>query len=92
LGYVAAVIIESGKTGYMASVQNLLLRLKMDRWRCANHYADEHGKKARLYETCYSKALVKLDGTPFKEFAKNRAEWSIKTSYVFPDRYILWTC
>jgi pyrophosphate--fructose-6-phosphate 1-phosphotransferase len=30
------------------------------------------------------KALVKLDDKPFKEFAKHRAEWSIKTSYVFP--------
>jgi len=30
------------------------------------------------------KALVKLDGKPFKEFTKNRGEWSVKSSYVFP--------
>jgi pyrophosphate--fructose-6-phosphate 1-phosphotransferase len=30
------------------------------------------------------KALVKLDGKPFKEFTAHRGEWSIKTSYVFP--------
>ena len=30
------------------------------------------------------KALVRLDGKPFKEFAKNRGEWSVKSSYMFP--------
>ena len=30
------------------------------------------------------KALVKLDGAPFKFFAANREEWAIKTDYVYP--------
>ena len=28
------------------------------------------------------KALVKLDGAPFKKFAANRDEWAMTTSYV----------
>jgi pyrophosphate--fructose-6-phosphate 1-phosphotransferase len=30
------------------------------------------------------KALVRLDGAPFKEFASKRREWEIKTDYVYP--------
>ena len=30
------------------------------------------------------KALVKLDGAPFREFAAHRAEWAVETSYVYP--------
>ncbi|MBQ1198454.1 MAG: hypothetical protein IIX47_07645, partial [Spirochaetaceae bacterium] len=29
-------------------------------------------------------ALVELDGKPFKEFAKNRDTWKVKTSYTYP--------
>ena len=30
------------------------------------------------------KALVELDGAPFKYFAANRDEWAVKTDYVYP--------
>jgi pyrophosphate--fructose-6-phosphate 1-phosphotransferase len=30
------------------------------------------------------KALVELEGAPFKELAKNRAAWAIETAYVYP--------
>jgi pyrophosphate--fructose-6-phosphate 1-phosphotransferase len=30
------------------------------------------------------KALVELDGAPFKEFVKHRAEWARETSFVYP--------
>ena len=30
------------------------------------------------------KALVKLDGAPFKFFAANRENWALETSYVYP--------
>jgi pyrophosphate--fructose-6-phosphate 1-phosphotransferase len=30
------------------------------------------------------KALVELDGMPFRTFAAHRKEWAIKTSYAFP--------
>ncbi len=85
LGYVAAIIIESGRTGYMASVRNLTA--PADRWIAGGvpitmlmNLEKRHGYMKPVIQ----KALVKLDGRPFKEFTKNRAEWSIKTSYVFP--------
>jgi diphosphate-dependent phosphofructokinase len=85
LGYAAAVIIGSGKTGYMASVRNLTA--PAEKWIAGGvpitmmmNMEKRHGDMKPVIQ----KALVKLDGKPFKEFAKNRAEWSIKTSYVFP--------
>ena len=30
------------------------------------------------------KALVKLDGAPFKEFVAHREDWAMNTSYVYP--------
>ena len=30
------------------------------------------------------KALVDLEGAPFKEFAKHRDTWAKKTSYIYP--------
>jgi pyrophosphate--fructose-6-phosphate 1-phosphotransferase len=85
LGYTAAVIIGSGKTGYMASVRNLTA--PAEQWIAGGvpitmlmNVEKRHG----VMKPVIQKALVKLDGKPFKEFAKNRGEWSIKSSYVFP--------
>jgi pyrophosphate--fructose-6-phosphate 1-phosphotransferase len=30
------------------------------------------------------KALVELDGAPFKFFAANREKWAVETSFVYP--------
>ena len=30
------------------------------------------------------KALVELDGAPFKEFIRHRAEWARETCFVYP--------
>jgi pyrophosphate--fructose-6-phosphate 1-phosphotransferase len=30
------------------------------------------------------KALVELEGKPFKAFAAHRDDWAVNTSYVFP--------
>jgi pyrophosphate--fructose-6-phosphate 1-phosphotransferase len=69
----------------MSSVRNLIA--PAEKWiACAvpitmmMNMEKRHG----LMKPVIQKALVKLDDKPFKEFAKNRAEWSIKTSYVFP--------
>ena len=85
LGYVAAVIIGAGKTGYMSSVRNLTA--PAEEWIACGvpitmmmNMEKRHGHMKPVIQ----KALVKLDGKPFKEFAKNRADWSMKTYYVFP--------
>ena len=32
----------------------------------------------------YGKALVELEGAPFRYFAEHRAEWAVETSFVYP--------
>ncbi|MDX9919802.1 MAG: diphosphate--fructose-6-phosphate 1-phosphotransferase [Paludibacter sp.] len=86
LGYTASVLISEGKTGYMSSVRNLTapaaewiaggvpitMMMNMER---------RHGKMKPVIQ----KALVLLDGAPFKYFAANREEWANeKHSYVYP--------
>ena len=85
LGYVSAIIIGSGKTGYMAMIRNLTA--PAEKWIAGGvpitmmmNLEKRHGQMKPVIQ----KALVKLDGKPFKEFTKHRGEWSIKTSYVFP--------
>ena len=85
LGYVSAVIIGSGRTGYMAMVRNLTE--PAEQWIAGGvpitmmmNLERRHG----IMKPVIQKALVKLDGKPFKEFTAHRGEWSIKTSYVFP--------
>jgi len=85
LGYVSAVLIGSGRTGYMAMVRNLTDSVKQ--WLPGGvpitmlmNLEKRHGHMKPVIQ----KALVKLDGKPFKEFTKNRGEWSVKSSYVFP--------
>jgi pyrophosphate--fructose-6-phosphate 1-phosphotransferase len=36
------------------------------------------------------KALVHLDGAPFKAFEQKRDEWAIKTSFVYPGPIQYW--
>ncbi len=36
------------------------------------------------------KALVELDGAPFKKLAENRATWAIETAFVYPGPIQYW--
>lgn len=87
LGYTAAVLISEGKTGYMSSVRNLTapaaewiaggvpitMMMNMER---------RHGKMKPVIQ----KALVQLDGAPFKYYIAHRDEWASpeKQSFVYP--------
>lgn len=85
LGFTASVLIGDGKTGYMSSVRNttapanewiaggvpITMMMNMER---------RHGEMKPVIQ----KALVKLDGAPFKKFASSRADWAINTSYIYP--------
>lgn len=86
LGYTASVLISEGKTGYMSSVRNttapaaewiaggvpITMMMNMER---------RHGKMKPVIQ----KALVRLDGAPFKFFAANREAWADESlSYVYP--------
>lgn len=86
LGYTAAVLISEGKTGYMSSVRNLTA--PADQWIAGGvpitmmmNMERRHGKMKPVIQ----KALVQLDGEPFKFFAAHREEWADeKQSYVYP--------
>ena len=77
LGITASILIAEGKTRYMASVRNLTG--KADDWQAAGvpitmmmNMEKRHGQMKPVIQ----KALVKLDGEPFKFFAKYRGKWA----------------
>lgn len=85
LGRTASVLIANGKTGYMASVRNLTA--PADEWIAGGvpvtmlmNMERRHGAMKPVIQ----KALVKLDGKPFKTFAEKRKSWGEKTQYVYP--------
>jgi pyrophosphate--fructose-6-phosphate 1-phosphotransferase len=41
-------------------------------------------KRSGKEKPVIQKALVDLEGKPFKEFAKNRDKWAINDEYLFP--------
>ena len=85
LGYNASQLIAAGKTGYMSSVRNttapaaewvaggipITMMMNMER---------RHGEMKPVIQ----KALVDLNGAPFKTFAANREQWAKETCYVYP--------
>jgi len=91
LGYIASLLIGNGKTGYLASVRNttapaaewipggvpITMMLNMER-------------RSGEMKPVIQKALVHLDGAPFKAFAEKREEWAIKTSFVYPGPIQYW--
>ncbi|MDR1222831.1 MAG: diphosphate--fructose-6-phosphate 1-phosphotransferase [Tannerella sp.] len=85
LGYTAACLIHSGKTGYMASVRNTTA--PADQWIAGGipitmmmNMERRDGRKKPVIR----KALVQLNGAPFKSFAANRDHWALTTDYVYP--------
>jgi diphosphate-dependent phosphofructokinase len=86
LGYTASVLISEGKTGYMSSVRNVTAPAA--EWIAGGvpitmmmNMEKRHGKMKPVIQ----KALVLLDGAPFKFFAANRVDWADeKASYIYP--------
>ncbi|MBO4598503.1 MAG: diphosphate--fructose-6-phosphate 1-phosphotransferase [Bacteroidaceae bacterium] len=85
LGFSASRLIQAGKTGYMSVIKNttkpaaewiaggvpITMMMNME-------------KRNGEMKPVIQKALVKLDGAPFKEFAKNRDNWALNDCFVFP--------
>lgn len=86
LGYTASVLINEGVTGYMAVVQNLALNV--DSWIAGGVPITKMmnmEKKSGKMKPVIQKALVDLEGNPFKYFAAHRKEWaSTGCSFVYP--------
>ena len=85
LGFTSFILIASGLSGYMASVKNL--HRPADEWVAGGipitmmmNLEQRHGKQKPVIK----KALVELDGKPFRTFASMRDEWALKGAYTFP--------
>jgi len=85
LGYNAAVLALNKCSGYLSSVRKLTKKAKD--WECGGipltmmmNIERRKGKEKPVIR----KALVELKGEPFKFLAKNRGEWALTESYIFP--------
>ena len=91
LGTSAAQLIANGKTGYMAVVKNTTA--PADEWIAGgvpHTMMMNMEKRSGEMKPVIRKALVELDGAPFKYFAAHRDEWARKTCYVYPGPIQYW--
>ena len=91
LGTSAAQLIANGKTGYMAIVKNTTAGT--DQWKAGGvpitmmmNMERRNGEMKPVIR----KALVELDGKPFKAFAAKRDEWAKNTCYIYPGPIQYW--
>ncbi len=85
LGYAASVLVAEGKTGYMSSVRNTTA--PADKWIAGGvpvtmmmNMEKRHGHMKPVIQ----KALVELEGAPFKYFVSKRGEWANGTEFIYP--------
>ena len=85
LGYNAAMLINSGLTGYMSSVRNLTD--KTENWICGGipitmmmNMESRNGEMKPVIQ----KALVNLNGRPYLKFASMRETLALNTLYQYP--------
>ena len=85
LGFNAAALINAGVTGYMSAVRNLVkpavqwipggipitMMMNIERRNAED-------------KPVIQKALVRLDGAPFRKFASLRDDWAHNTCYIYP--------
>ena len=91
LGASAAQLIASGKTGYMAIVKNTTA--PADQWIAGGvpiTMMMNMEKRNGEMKPVIRKALVELDGKPFKAFAAMRDLWARETCYVYPGPIQYW--
>ncbi len=85
LGYNAFMLIQYGYNGYLSKVSNL--SKSADEWVAGGmpitkmmNIERRHGEDKPVIR----KALVELDGKPFKFFEANRDAWAVETAYTYP--------
>jgi len=85
LGYNAFMLIQYGYNGYLSKVSNLAA--PAEKWVAGGMPITKMMNIERRNgedKPVIRKALVELDGKPFKYFASHRDEWSKETCFVFP--------
>ena len=91
LGSSAAQLIANGKTGYMAIVKNTTA--PADQWKAGGvpiTMMMNMEKRNGEMKPVIRKALVELEGAPFKTFAAQREKWAKETCYVYPGPIQYW--
>ena len=85
LGYNAFMLIQYGYNGYLSKVYNL--SQPAEKWVAGGmpitkmmNMERRHGEDKPVIR----KALVELDGKPFKFFEENREKWAVETCYTYP--------
>ncbi|NLF82787.1 MAG: diphosphate--fructose-6-phosphate 1-phosphotransferase, partial [Candidatus Gastranaerophilales bacterium] len=85
LGYNAFALIQAGLTGYISSVRSLIN--PAENWIAGGipltsmmNIEKRHGE----FKPVIKKALVELDGAPFRYFAQNRETWALEDCYLYP--------
>ncbi len=85
LGYNAFMLIQYGYNGYLSKISNL--SKPAEEWVAGGmpitkmmNMERRHGEDKPVIR----KALVELDGKPFKFFEANRAAWAVETAYTYP--------
>ena len=91
LGVSASQLIANGKTGYMAIVKNTTD--PTDEWKAGGvpitmmmNMERRNGEMKPVIR----KALVELDGAPFKKFVEKREEWAMNTCFIYPGPIQYW--
>ena len=85
LGYNAFMLIQYGYTGYLSKVSNL--SKPAEEWNAGGMPITKMMNIERRNgqdKPVIRKALVELDGAPFKYFASKREEWAVKTCFTYP--------
>ena len=91
LGYNASRLIASGKTGYMSVIRNTTAPAA--EWVAGGvpiTMMMNLEKRSGKFKPVIRKALVELDGAPFKYFEAHRAEWAENTCYLYPGSIQYW--
>jgi len=85
LGYNAFMLIQYGYTGYLSKVSNL--SKPAEEWVAGGMPITKMMNMERRNgedKPVIRKALVELDGAPFKFFEAHRDEWAVKTCFTYP--------
>ena len=85
LGYNAFMLIQYGYTGYLSKVSNL--SAPAEQWVAGGMPITKMMNIERRNgqdKPVIRKALVELDGAPFKYFEANRDRWAIETAFTYP--------
>lgn len=85
LGYNAFMLIQYGYTGYLSKVSNL--SKSAEEWVAGGMPITKMMNMERRNgedKPVIRKALVELDGKPFKYFEAHRDAWAVETAFTYP--------